>query len=250
MTAFTLKRSVPLMLLALSMAACTQESATSPTTDSAADNGSQTELASTAERAGYAIGVNIGSGLQNQQMAEDISVDALVMGIRDTLNGEQKLTDEEMQLAVQELTSQMEARYMAEMEIQAEAQRQFLVENGQQEGVTTTDSGLQYSVLEQGAADGQSPVATDTVNVHYHGTLIDGTVFDSSVERGEPISFPLNGVIAGWTEGLQLMKVGDKFRFFIPSDLAYGPQGAGGVIGPNATLIFDVELLAIEADAE
>jgi FKBP-type peptidyl-prolyl cis-trans isomerase len=118
--------------------------------------------------------------------------------------------------------------------------------NGKREGVKTTASGLQYEVLKPGT--GAKPAATDTVKVHYHGTLIDGAVFDSSVDRGEPISFPLNGVIKGWTEGVQLMPVGSKYKFVIPSELAYGERGAGGKIGPNATLIFEVELLAIEAE--
>jgi len=109
-----------------------------------------------------------------------------------------------------------------------------------------TASGLQYEVLEEGEAGADSPRASDTVTVHYHGTLIDGTVFDSSVERNEPATFGLNQVISGWTEGVQLMKVGDKYRFYIPPELAYGEAGAGGIIGPNATLIFDVELLEIQ----
>lgn len=120
----------------------------------------------------------------------------------------------------------------------------FLQVNSTKEGVLTTTSGLQYQVLQQGSGD-RHPTATDTVRVHYHGTLIDGTVFDSSVERGETITFPLNRVIPGWTEGLQLMKVGDKFRFFIPSGLAYGSRQAGKIPG-NSVLIFDVELFAIE----
>ena len=110
--------------------------------------------------------------------------------------------------------------------------------------MVTTKSGLQYKILKKG--DGAKPSATDKVKVHYHGTLLDGKVFDSSVDRGEPISFPLDGVIKGWTEGVQLMPIGSKFKFFIPSDLAYGDRGAGGDIGPGATLIFEVELLAIE----
>ena len=121
---------------------------------------------------------------------------------------------------------------------------QFLAENAKREGVKVTESGLQYEVIKEGK--GAKPAATDIVKVHYHGTLIDGTVFDSSVERGESISFPLNGVIAGWTEGVQLMPVGSKYRFFIPYPLAYGEQGAGGAIEPYSTLIFDVELLGIE----
>jgi len=120
----------------------------------------------------------------------------------------------------------------------------FLAGNAKREGVTTTASGLQYEVLQQGSGT-KHPSAESTVNVHYHGTLTDGTVFDSSVERGEPISFPLNRVIKGWTEGVQLMKTGDKFRFFIPADLAYGNRSAGK-IPPGSVLIFDVELLAIE----
>ncbi len=120
----------------------------------------------------------------------------------------------------------------------------FLAGNAKREGVTTTASGLQYEVLQQGSGT-QHPSAESTVNVHYHGTLTDGTVFDSSVERGEPISFPLNRVIKGWTEGVQLMKTGDKFRFFIPADLGYGSRSAGK-IPPGSVLIFDVELLAIE----
>ncbi len=120
----------------------------------------------------------------------------------------------------------------------------FLAANAKKDGVKTTASGLQYKVIKSGT--GKSPKATDTVKVHYHGTLIDGTVFDSSVERGEPVSFPVNGVIPGWTEALQLMKEGDKWQLFIPSKLAYGERGAGAKIGPNATLIFEVELLAVE----
>lgn len=120
----------------------------------------------------------------------------------------------------------------------------FLAENGQKDTVITTPSGLQYEVIEQG--DGSRPKATDNVTVHYKGTTIDGEVFDSSYDRGAPATFPLNRVIAGWTEGLQLMQEGGKFRFYIPSQLAYGERGAGAAIGPNATLIFDVELIKIQ----
>lgn len=121
----------------------------------------------------------------------------------------------------------------------------FLEENAAKEGVKVTESGLQYKVLTEGDAAGKSPAATDTVEVHYRGTLIDGTEFDSSYKRGETLSFPLNRVIPGWTEGMQLMKEGAKYQFFIPSHLAYGPQGAGGIIGPNETLIFEVELVKV-----
>lgn len=124
-----------------------------------------------------------------------------------------------------------------------ETEAQFMADNQNAEGVITTASGLQYQVLQEGT--GPHPTASDTVTVHYTGTLLDGTVFDSSVERGQPISFPLQGVIPGWTEGVQLMSVGSKFRFWIPPELAYGTRGSGNVIPPNATLIFDVELLGI-----
>lgn len=124
-----------------------------------------------------------------------------------------------------------------------ETEAQFMADNQNAEGVVTTASGLQYQVLQEGT--GPHPTASDTVTVHYTGTLLDGTVFDSSVERGQPISFPLQGVIPGWTEGVQLMSVGSKFRFWIPPELAYGTRGSGNVIPPNATLIFDVELLGI-----
>jgi FKBP-type peptidyl-prolyl cis-trans isomerase FkpA len=126
----------------------------------------------------------------------------------------------------------------------AQADKQFLVDNAKKEGVQTTASGLQYKVLETGS--GAKPKATDTVNVHYSGKLINGKKFDSSYDRGEPISFPLNGVIAGWTEGLQLMPVGAKYELVIPAELGYGSRGAGGVIPPDATLIFEVELLGIK----
>ncbi len=205
------------------------------------------DLESDEGRAGYSIGVNIGLNLSSQGIAEDLNIQSLIAGLTDALNGSDlKMSDEEILAAIQEFTILQQSKAMAEIEAEAERGRDFLVRNAENEGVTTTASGLQYEVIEKTTDSGAPrPRASDTVNVHYHGTLVDGTVFDSSVERGQPISFPLNGVIPGWTEGLQLMQVGDKFRFFIPSDLAYGPSGAGP-IGPNATLIFEVELLDIE----
>jgi FKBP-type peptidyl-prolyl cis-trans isomerase len=208
--------------------------------------GAQTDLSTPEQKAGYSIGVNIGGNLAGQGLIADLDVDALLAGIQDGISGELKMDEQAIMAAIQEFSALQQAKADEVSAAQAAADRNFLAENAAKEGVTTTASGLQYQVL-TAAADAGAPMPeeTDTVNVHYHGTLTDGTVFDSSVERGEPISFPLNGVIAGWTEGLQLMKVGDKFRFFIPSDLAYGTQGAGP-IAPNATLIFDVELLSIE----
>lgn len=132
----------------------------------------------------------------------------------------------------------------APMTLSAEPNVDYLIENANKDGVTVTQSGLQYKVLEEGT--GRQPVASDTVEVHYTGTLVDGTKFDSSRDRGQTIEFPLNGVIPGWTEGVQLMKEGARYEFTIPSDLGYGARGAGGVIPPNATLIFDVELVAVK----
>lgn len=204
------------------------------------------DLESDEGKAGYSIGVNIGMNLVSQMPMDDLDADALVAGVRDALNGELQMSEAEIMAAIQAFSTAQQARMNAEVEAAAQAGRDFLVNNGQRPEVTTTASGLQYEVLSQGAAGAPMPEASDTVTVHYHGTLIDGTVFDSSVERGDPASFPLNGVIAGWTEGVQLMKVGDKFRFFIPPELAYGPNGAGQLIGPNMTLVFDVELLEVQ----
>lgn len=204
------------------------------------------DLESTESRAGYSMGVNIGMNIANQLPADELDMDALIMGMSDALSGNLKLSEQEIMAALQEFSEAQQAKAQAQVEAAAEAGREFLAENAKRSEVTTTASGLQYEVLSSADSSAPMPKSTDTVNVHYHGTLIDGTVFDSSVNRGEPISFPLNGVIPGWTEGLQLMHVGDKFRFYIPSELAYGESGAGGVIGPNTTLIFDVELLGIE----
>ena len=203
------------------------------------------ELDTPEQQAGYGIGVNIGSNLSSQGVAEDIDIAALLMGIEDAVSGELKMEEQEIMAALQAFSAQQEAKAMAELEAQAEAGRAFLAENANRDGVVTTDSGLQYEVLTKGEG-GASPTASDSVNVHYHGTLVDGSVFDSSIDRGQPVSFPLGNVIPGWTEGLQLMSVGDKYRFFVPSELAYGANGAPPLIGPNATLIFDVELLSIE----
>jgi len=200
------------------------------------------------DKVSYSIGLNIGKSMKQEGL--DINPDALAAAMKDVFAGAKpQLTDEEVQAVMQEFQKEMMAKRMKGQQEgltknKAEGEK-FLADNKKKEGIKTTASGLQYKVIKDGT--GKTPKATDTVKVHYHGTLIDGTVFDSSVQRGEPISFPLNGVIPGWTEGVQLMKVGDKFQFTIPSALAYGEQGAGGAIGPNSTLIFDVELLGIEA---
>ncbi len=204
------------------------------------------ELASDAGKAGYSIGVNIGMNLVNQMPMEDINADSLIQGISDAIRGELQMSEEEIMTALQAFSIAQQEKMAAQDAAAAQEGLDFLAQNGQRDEVTTTASGLQYEVLEQGAAGGAMPSASDTVTVHYHGTLVDGTVFDSSIDKGQPATFPLNGVIPGWTEGVQLMKVGDKFRFYIPSELAYGANGVGNVIGPNATLIFDVELIDIQ----
>lgn len=211
-------------------------------------NAQEVNLESSEAKAGYSIGVNIGMNLNSQGIAENVDVQALLAGIADGLSGELQMSEEEVVAAIQEFSGRLEQQAQEAIAQQAEEGRTFLAENAAREGVNTTPSGLQYMVLEEGDdEDAPSPEASDTVNVHYHGTLVDGTVFDSSVERGEPISLELANVIPGWTEGLQLMQVGDKYRFFIPPDLGYGASGAGP-IPPNSTLIFDVELLGIEGE--
>ncbi|MDE6467761.1 MAG: FKBP-type peptidyl-prolyl cis-trans isomerase, partial [Muribaculaceae bacterium] len=160
----------------------------------------------------------------------------------------QKMTSMEAKEIINSFFTKLQEKQQAEAaamgELNAKAGKEFLEVNGKREEVRTTASGLQYEVLEEGS--GAQPKAGDSVTVHYTGKLIDGTVFDSSVDRGEPATFGVTQVIPGWVEALQLMKAGSKWRLFIPSDLAYGPQGAGGVIGPNQTLIFDVELISVE----
>lgn len=200
-----------------------------------------------AERGSYALGLDIGASIA--RFGDDIDLDALVDGLRDTLAGrEPRLTQQEAQAAMQEfgtlLQEQRQEELAAQMESNEAEGEAFLAENASKEGVTTTASGLQYQVLEEGS--GASPDAGDEVTVHYRGTLLDGTEFDSSYERGEPATFDVDGIIPGWTEALQLMQEGGKYRLFIPPALAYGEAGAGDLIGPNATLIFEVELLSVE----
>jgi len=194
---------------------------------------------------GYQIGQNLkGAGLE-------IDIDTLAVAITDGMQGKDSALSEEQQQAAiaAQRAARQEAIEKARQERAAAAETSkaegeaFLAENAQREGVTVTESGLQYEVITMG--DGPKPVKEDKVRVHYAGTLIDETPFDSSYQRGEPIDFQLSNVIAGWTEGLQLMPVGSKFKFFIPSDLAYGPQDRGAVIKANSTLVFEVELLDI-----
>ncbi len=193
------------------------------------------------EKLSYALGLIIGNNLKGMNI-EGLITGEFTRAVEQVLNGEKtEMTEVQAQGLVQEfLREQQEVAGKAARE----AGENFLAENAKREGVKVTETGLQYEVLTP--ALGIKPTPTDTVTCHYEGRLIDGTVFDSSYRRGEPASFPLQGVIRGWTEGLQLMSIGSKFRFFIPFDLAYGAQGAGGSIPPYAALIFDVELLGIE----
>lgn len=193
------------------------------------------------EKLSYALGLIIGNNLKGMNI-EGLLTTEFTRAVEQVLNGEKlEMTEVQAQGLVQEfLREQQEAAGKAARE----AGEQFLAENAKREGVKVTETGLQYEVLTP--ALGIKPTPTDTVTCHYEGRLTDGTVFDSSYRRGEPASFPLQGVIRGWTEGLQLMSIGSKFRFFIPFDLAYGAQGAGGSIPPYAALVFDVELLGIE----
>jgi FKBP-type peptidyl-prolyl cis-trans isomerase FklB len=183
-----------------------------------------------------------------QQMMENpfdgLEVATVMAGLQDAVNGvDCPVSDEDMRAAFAAINEQMQAKQAEEAKAMSVEGDRFLTDNAAREGVITTDSGLQYEVLASG--EGEIPTAASTVRTHYHGTLIDGTVFDSSYDRGEPTEFPVGGVIAGWTEALQMMTVGSKWRLTVPYELAYGEQGAGGVIGPFATLIFDIELLDI-----
>lgn len=200
------------------------------------------------DKLSYALGLGIGHQLL-QMNAEGLNIDDFAQAIKDVMTGgELKMKDAEAQEIVQQFFAEQEAIQQAANAEKGKAAKtegeQFLAENAKKEGVKTTASGLQYQVLRDG--NGKQPKATDQVECHYEGTLIDGTKFDSSYDRGQTATFPLNQVIAGWTEGLQLMHEGAKYRFFIPYQLAYGERGAGASIPPYAALIFDVELVAVK----
>lgn len=201
------------------------------------------QLDSIEAKASYAIGLQIGQQLKGSGL-KDLDINAIKQGLEDVLTEKQPILPlNELHDALRQIHERAMAEKKKEAEKAAQAGIDFLKENLTKEGVKSTESGLQYSILKEG--DGKIPAATDTVRVHYTGKLIDGTVFDSSVERGQPAEFPVNGVIRGWVEALQLMPVGSKWRLYIPQELAYGSQGAGASIPPFSTLIFDVELLAI-----
>lgn len=207
----------------------------------------QVQFRTTMDKVSYAIGLDIGTNLRMQKL--DVNPTILARGIADSLaEREPLLSEEEMARIMQEFQQNYAAEMEAEMGEIAAANlakaEEFLVNNDLNVGVETTDSGLQYMIIADG--DGPRPTAEDIVKVHYVGRLVDGTEFDSSVKRGEPATFQVGGVIPGWQEAIKLMKVGSKWRLFIPPDLAYGDRGAGQIIQPNSVLIFEVELLSIE----
>lgn len=210
------------------------------------DSDTSAKLETPAQKASYGIGLNMGKSLAQEGMA-DLDSNAVAQGIDDAIGKkEQKLTDEELMEAFAYLQTRAEER-MVEMNKEAVASgKKFLEENAKREGVKTTESGLQYEVVKE--ADGPQPGPNDIVTVHYEGSLTDGTVFDSSIKRGSPIDLPVGGVIPGWVEGLQLMHVGEKYKLYIPSELAYGEQSPSPLIPANSVLVFDLELLGIKGD--
>lgn len=199
------------------------------------------------EKAGYIIGLNLGNNLRQQEIP--VTADQIIKGLRDGLGkAPAQLSDEEIQTTMQSFQQQMMAKQQEKQKVVGEKNKkegdEFLAANKTKPGVKTTASGLQYQVVQEGS--GPTPKPTDKVTVNYKGTLLDGKVFDSSYDRGQPVTFAVNQVIPGWVEALQLMKAGSKYKLFIPSSLAYGESGAGGDIGPNSVLQFEVELLKIE----
>lgn len=200
------------------------------------------------DKLSYALGIGIGSQLAGMS-AKELNIDDFAQAIKDVISGsELKVDNAEAQTLVQNFFQEQEAKQQAAAaeagKVAKAAGEVFLAENGKKDGVVTLPSGLQYQVLKEG--NGKKPSATDQVVCHYEGTLIDGTVFDSSYQRNQPATFGLNQVIAGWTEGVQLMQEGAKYRFFIPYNLAYGERGAGAQIPPFAALVFDVELIEVK----
>ncbi len=218
------------------------------------------KLKTKGDKLGYSIGLDFARSIESLSREVDVNSKMVLKGFKDGLSGKDVLiTQEEFKKVMMDFQTEMQEKQAKHQKEAMEKQNQemakvgeknakegkeFLAKNAKKKGVKTTASGLQYKVLKAGT--GKSPKVTDQVETHYRGTLLDGTEFDSSYKRGQPAVFPLNGVIPGWTEALQLMKVGGKQKIFVPSKLAYGPRGAGGMIGPNSTLIFEIELLAIK----
>jgi FKBP-type peptidyl-prolyl cis-trans isomerase FklB len=213
----------------------------------AAKTAATTALKTPKDKFSYALGMNLGASLHKQSVDVDPSI--VAQGLRAALaGGKTLLTQEEAQAALMEVQNELRKKQQEKMQVAGEANKKegeaFLASNKAKEGVVTLPSGLEYRILKEG--NGPKPTASDSVVCNYRGTLINGTEFDSSYKSGQPATFPVNGVIKGWTEALQLMPVGSKWQLFVPSSLAYGERGAGGDIGPGATLIFEVELLSIQ----
>ncbi len=252
-----MKRYIALLACLFALTACGNDSDTEADA-SAGGNGAangdnaaaaDTDFENEAARRSYALGMDIGNSLT--ELPVELNVDMLTEGVRDTVGGgETRLSQQELEGVMQGFVQEMQAAQQEKAQQAAqgnlEAGEEFLAENESAEGVEVTESGLQYKVVEEGS--GPSPAVTDSVTVHYEGRLLDGTVFDSSRERGEPVTFPVDAVIPGWTEALQLMEEGAQYTLFIPADLAYGERGAGAQIGPNETLIFEVKLLEVNAE--
>ena len=228
----------------------TKPAAKKPSTATATQSAAAKEaapLTTPKDKLSYAIGTDVGRKLKGQSIEVDPAV--VERGMKDALDGKPAaMTDEEMRATLMDLSKQLREKQMAAAKEASEKNKKegedFLAANKSKEGVVALPSGLQYKVIKAG--EGQKPTAKDTVVCNYRGTLIDGTEFDSSYKRGQPATFPVGGVIKGWTEALQLMPAGSKWQLFVPSELAYGERGAGGEIGPNATLVFEVELLSIQ----
>ncbi|GAA3701761.1 FKBP-type peptidyl-prolyl cis-trans isomerase [Oceanisphaera sediminis] len=247
-----MKKLLQVSLLAsavlVGLSGCKEEQASAPAAVEAAP-----ELTSFEAKSAYAIGLSmgryIGSTLEKQQeLGVELDNETILRGVKDGFTDKGQMSDEEIQTALTAYDEHINGLIETQAQEQAATTlaegKTFLEENAKRDGVKVTESGLQYEVLTEG--EGAKPAAEDVVTVHYTGTLVDGTTFDSSVERGEPASFPLNQVIPGWTEGVQLMSVGSKYKLFIPADLGYGESGAGSIPG-NAVLVFEVELLDIKA---
>ena len=229
--------------LALVAAGCAQPSGQG----GSASPGNATELTTDAQKFGYAIGTDLGKSLK--QVNTDVDLDSLKAGLDEAMAGKTPRMDDKARQEIKTtVAKKIQEKQKAERDAKAngnkEAGDKFLAENAKKEGVKTTASGLQYEVMTEGKGD--RPSKEDKVTVNYRGTLLDGTEFDSSYARNQPITFPLANVIPGWTEGVQLMTAGSKYKFYIPSTLAYGERGAGAKIGPNETLIFEVELISFE----
>jgi FKBP-type peptidyl-prolyl cis-trans isomerase FklB len=226
-------------------------SAATPKTGTAAKTGAPLVLKTQKDKVSYAIGLNIGKSFRK----DSVDVNSLIFarGVKDAITGAKPLlTDDELKAALTELQAELKKHQDDASRVAGETNQKagetFLTENKTKDGVVALPSGLQYKIITAGT--GPKPAETDSVVCNYRGTLLDGTEFDSSYKRGQPATFPVNGVIKGWTEALQLMPVGSKWQLFVPADLAYGARGAGGEIGPNATLVFEVELISIQEKAK